>query len=386
MCSSDLNERTDGEPVNSRDIITATTAAAFRLPSAPSHDELRQTARWISSLQLDNGMIPWFVGGHCDPWNHVETAMALDVMELHREASRAYDWLQSVQRRDGSWHNYYRSDGSVEDAKLDSNVCAYVAAGVWHHWQCTQQLGDIERWWPMVERAMEFVLNMRRKDGTVLWAKEVDAEPWDYALLTGCSSIRHSLHCAANVAALVGEPRPLWRAAADAIDAVINHSPDSFEPKTRWAMDWYYPVLAGALSMSAAEERLRDGWERHVMEGYGVRCVSTNDWVTAAETAECVIALDAVGWTEQALELLTLTRRHRRDDGSYWTGIAYPESVTFPDRETTSYTGAAIILAADALLNWSPAAGLFRHGLLPAVIDLAEPGCPLGLPGECTPR
>ena len=151
-------------------------------------------------------------------------------------------------------------------------------------------------------------------------------------------------------------------------------------------MDWYYPVLAGALSVSAAEARLRDGWERHVMEGYGVRCVSTNDWVTAAETAECVIALDAVGWTEQALELLTLTRRHRRDDGSYWTGIAYPESVTFPDRETTSYTGAAIILAADALLNWSPAAGLFRHGLLPAVIDLAEPGCPLGLPGECTPR
>ena len=28
-------------------------------------------------------MIPWFPGGHCDPWNHVESAMALDVAGLH---------------------------------------------------------------------------------------------------------------------------------------------------------------------------------------------------------------------------------------------------------------------------------------------------------------
>ncbi len=68
------------------------------------------------------------------------------------------------------------------------------------------------------------------------------------------------------------------------------------------------------------------------MTNYGVRCVSTNDWVTAAETAECVIALDAVGWTSQALDLLALVQRHRRDDGSYWTGYAFPETVTFPDR------------------------------------------------------
>ena len=28
-------------------------------------------------------MIPWFPGGHCDPWNHVETTMALDVAGFH---------------------------------------------------------------------------------------------------------------------------------------------------------------------------------------------------------------------------------------------------------------------------------------------------------------
>jgi hypothetical protein len=45
--------------------------------------------------------------------------------------------------------------------------------------------------------------------------------------------------------------------------------------------------------------------------------------------------------------------------------------------ETTSYTAAAIILAADALTSSSGASGLFRHGELALPVDLAEAGCPL---------
>src|SRR5262245_57132347 len=95
-------------------------------------DEVRATADSIVALQLPNGMIPWYAGGHCDPWNHVETAMALDVAGLHDEAVHAYRWLARMQRSDGSWHNYYLAT-SIEDEKLDTNVVAYVATGVWHH-------------------------------------------------------------------------------------------------------------------------------------------------------------------------------------------------------------------------------------------------------------
>ena len=42
-----------------------------------SADEVDETAASIAALQLPCGMIPWYPGGHCDPWNHVETAMAL---------------------------------------------------------------------------------------------------------------------------------------------------------------------------------------------------------------------------------------------------------------------------------------------------------------------
>ena len=133
------------------------------LPGVLSADELQITGDHLASLQLDTGMIPWFPGGHCDPWNHVESAMALDVAGFHHEAAHAYDWLIDTQRPDGSWHAYYHSDGSVEDAKLDTNVCAYIATGVSHHLRLTWDGAFAERMWPTVERALDFVLGHRRR-------------------------------------------------------------------------------------------------------------------------------------------------------------------------------------------------------------------------------
>jgi len=324
------------------------------------------TAGHLASLQLDNGMIPWYPGGHCDPWNHVESAMALDVAGMHAEAAQAYRWLADTQRPDGSWHNYYRSDGSVEETKLDTNVCAYIATGVWHHWLCTADVSFVEQIWPTVDRAIGFVLTLRRSDGLPLWAIEPGQRPWQYALLTGTASIQHALRCAADTAELIGLDRAAWRVAADAMSATIRdeidrhpESPSSFEPKTRWAMDWYYPVLTGALRGEQAKTRLADRWETFAMEGCGIRCVSDEPWVTASETAECAIAFAAIGDLSTAADLLRWTRTHRRADGSYWTGVVYPERVMFPFDEHTSYTAAALLLAVDAITGSSPASGIF---------------------------
>jgi hypothetical protein len=323
-----------------------------------SADEVLTTARSIAALQLPDGMIPWFRGGHCDPWNHVETAMALDVAGLHPEAMAAYRWLADVQRPDGSWHNYYRA-GGVEDAKLDTNVCAYVAAGVWHHWLVTRDEATTMAMWPVVERAIDWVLDLQTPRGEVVWAREVDARPWSYALLTGSSSIAHSLGCAVALADVLGESRPDWELSLVNLTDAIRTRPDAFADKRRWAMDWYYPVLAGVLTGEAAGQRMADGWDTFALDGRGVRCVSDEPWVTAAETAECALAHLAVGAIDTATDLLRWTRAHRGPDGAYLTGLVYPDGVAFPDRESTAYTGAAVILAADALSTASPASGLF---------------------------
>jgi len=129
-------------------------------------------------------------------------------------------------------------------------------------------------------------------------------------------------------------------------------------------------VLTGALVGEAAKARLADGWETFAMEGLGIRCVNDEPWVTASETAECAIAFAAIGDVATATDLLRWTRAHRlgvdslstgdtAGAGAYWTGIVYPAAELFPGGEHTSYTAAAVILAADAISGASPAADLF---------------------------
>ena len=253
------------------------------------------TAHSIAAVQRADGMIPWFEGGHCDPWNHVESAMALSVAGLDDEASLAYLWLASTQLPEGGWFNYYLAESGVKDPRLDTNVCAYVATGAWHHYVSTGDLGFLEELWPVVDRALGFVLRWQKSDGTVRWSVDPDGRPQGYALLTGSSSIYHALRCGVACAEVLGKERPDWELAAGRIAHAIAHTPQNFEPKDEFAMDWYYPVLTGALEGEKADLRIDAWWDTFVMEGLGVRCVSTGPWVTAAETAECALALDVIG-------------------------------------------------------------------------------------------
>jgi hypothetical protein len=348
--------------------------SAERHPCLLTRDEVQQTADSIEGCQLGNGMIQWFEGGHCDPWNHVETAMALDVAGRRRAAERAYEWLRATQLPDGAWYNYYLPDGSIEDAKRDTNVCAYVATGIWHHYLVTGDCGFIESFWPVLEAAIEFVLSKQQPHGELTWCVEADGSPGEYALLTGSSSAYFSLRCAIACAERIGRERPDWELAAGRLRHAVAYRPDRFEPKVRYAMDWYYPVLSGALDSARGSERLDERWSEMVIEGRGVRCVSDKSWVTAAESAECAMALMSLGRTPEAVLLLDWVQDQRCEDGSYVTGYVYPQRSSFPPGERSTYTAAAIILAHDALIGVGPAAGLFLGRSLPAgtVLDLDE--------------
>jgi hypothetical protein len=308
---------------------------------------------WIAAVQQPDGMIPWFPGGHGDPWNHVEAAMALDAGGRRAEAERAYAWLVATQRPDGAWHQYYR-DGRVEEATLDANVTAYVATGVWHHFVMTGDAGFLEAMFPVVERAVGFVLDLQTPRGEILWARHADGTPWSFALLTASSSTLASLGGAVRVAAALGHERPHWESAARRLQRVIVDEPAAFLPKDRWSMDWYYPVLAGAVTGDAARARLAAGYDRFVMDGLGVRCVADKDWVTAAETAECAMAHLAAGEVGTAARLLRWAEHLRHDDGSYFTGMVHPQRHLFPTGERSTYSAAAVILATAALTGTGP--------------------------------
>ncbi len=327
--------------------------------SALDSSEIDATASWIASMQRPDGMIPWWEGGHADPWNHTEAAMALVAAGRSAEAAAALRWLRTSQLPDGSWCLYHLADG-IEEPRRDPNVCSYVATGVlWYH-LTTGDTSLVEEMWPVVDRALAWVLRRQRTGGEFVWSVDVDGRAGRFALLTGTSSIRHSLRCGAAIADLVGDPRPDWVRAADAAGEAVAERPDAFAPKDRWAMDWYYPMLSGAVDRDEGKRRIERGWDRFVYDGVGVRCVSDRPWVTTAETAECVMAVDGVGLGAHARQLLTWTRHLRDDDGAYWTGCVHPDCVRYPGGERSTYSAAAVLMADHVVYSRSAASDLFR--------------------------
>lgn len=323
---------------------------------------LRPTVQFILDTQRASGEIPWFEGGYADPWDHVEAAMGLSIGGEHDAARRAYEWLYGMQLVDGSWWASYRGETVDNSERRESNFVAYIAAGVWHHYLISQDRDFLRAMWPMVDKAIGFVLALQTEHGDIHWSVDGEGKPKEDALVTGCSSIYKSLECAHNIAFTLGEDRPHWLTARDRLGHALRHKPERFdrtwESKSRYSMDWFYPVLTGVLGQKEARARIAARWDEFVETGLGCRCVADEPWVTVAESCELVMALLAAGDHARAVELYSWLHQWRLKDGSYWTGYQMVEDLLWPDEKPT-WTAGAILLAADALTEHTAASRLF---------------------------
>jgi hypothetical protein len=349
--------------------------AALLLPGVLDGAQAAATVRSILAEQRPDGAIPWFTGGHLDPWDHTEAAMALDAAGEHAAAEAAYRWLMRRQNPDGSWYAAYGyadgREGEPQDRSRESNFCAYVAVGAWHHYLSTGDDAFLEAIWPVVSRAVEFVLALQREDGTVRWRRDADGGAPDEALLTGSSSVYHALRCALAIAECLEEAQPDWELAAGRLRHAVAHHPERFLEKDRYSMDWYYPVLGTALRGEPAARRLEADWERFVVPGLGVRCVSDRPWVTGGESAELALALWAVGQSDRAVEILRSIGHLRHADGGYWTGYVFEDDAVWPEERTT-WTAGALLLAVAALGGDPATTAVFGGEGLPAGLAVED--------------
>ncbi len=314
----------------------------------------------IAKTQKKNGEIPWHSAGKTDPWDHVESAMGLSIGGYFKEARRAYAWIKKMQIADGSWYAAYQ-DGSPMDQTHDTNMSSYIAVGVWHYYLITRDVDFIKEMWETVHAAMEFTIRMQAPGGEIYWARNREGVIDPMALLTGSSSVYMSLKCALAVCGELGLKRPAWKTALLRLEEAIRHRPHLFNmTKSRFSMDWFYPILCGALGNEPARERIDKYWKKFVVEGQGVKCVSDEPWVTVAETAEFILALAAMGRRDLAEIIFTWISEKRFEDGSYWCGFTVPDMIVWPEEKIT-WTNAVLLLAADALYHLTPASRIFYH-------------------------
>jgi hypothetical protein len=323
--------------------------------------DISLTSDFILDIQKPNGEIPWSKGGKTDLWDHVESAMALTVGGYHEEAKKAYLWCAEMQLDDGSWWSYYEKDAPQEKAYKDSNMSAYIAVGVLHHYLITGDYDFLKSMWSCVSQAMDYVVGMQAEGGEILWAKRSDGSIDRKALLTGSSSIYLSLNRAISIAELMNEEKPHWEISRIKLGRAIKYNPHLFDlSKSRFSMDWYYPILCGALKGEEARKRITKFWDNFVIPDWGVRCVSDKPWVTIAETCELVMSLATIGNYEEAEILFKCITDKRYKDGAFWTGFTLPEKIIYTQEKTT-WTAASVILAADILYNITPGFRVFDH-------------------------
>ena len=328
------------------------------------HEFFRPTIAFLRDSQLPCGSIPWSPDNYADPWDHVEAAMGLSIGGEFDAAEKAYYWLRGIQLQDGSWWAAYK-DGKIDnDERRETNFIAYIATGVWHHYLISENLDFVRDMWHCVSRAIDFVLSLQTEYGDIHWAVDTNSEPMRDALVTGCSSIYKSLECAYNLSVVLGEERKDWLKAREKLGKALHFHPERFdrtwESKERYSMDWFYPILTGVMTGREARERLKARWDEFVMDQMGCRCVSDEPWVTVAESCELVMALLAAGERPKAVKVYSWLHQWREDDGAYWTGYQFVEDLLWPDEKPT-WTAGAILLAADALTDYTAASYLFRE-------------------------
>lgn len=274
--------------------------------------------------------------------------MGMAVAGLREECDAALLWLVHTQRADGSWPTKVLGD-SVLDESTDTNFCTYLAAALWHHFLRFEDVSFVRRVWPTVARAVDRVLGWQQPSGVIGWVAAGDDVSGE-ALLTGCSSIARSLACAVRLGDVVGADTALVASALGRLRAALRVD-SLFAEKSRFSMDWYYPVLAGAYSVAAGRARLLARWGRFVEPGVGIRCVADQPWVTVAETHELVLACSMVGWGDRGASLMRDVGFLRGTHGQYVTGYVLGDHAVWPEEETT-WTAGAVLLAYDAV-TWT---------------------------------
>ncbi|MEZ5260984.1 MAG: hypothetical protein R2755_04240 [Acidimicrobiales bacterium] len=162
--------------------------------------------------------------------NHTEAAMALAVGGRIDEAVRAFDWLagrQRARRRLAPLLRGRRGGGG----QVRRQLLRLPATGLWCPYTLTGDRRLLDRFWPMIDRALEFVLG-----------PGVD-RAWRAGACHGGRAHRGRSRCSPATppsatacaggcawAAVVGEACPRWESGSRRLLQVIAHHPEAFAP------------------------------------------------------------------------------------------------------------------------------------------------------------
>jgi hypothetical protein len=327
-----------------------------------SLDGLNHLGEFLDHVQFLSGAIPSNQDGSHDPWDHLEAVMGLTTLGYKDQALNGLYWMASNQNEDGSWYNLYQDNKPLELNK-QTNYASYIAVAVWHFYLLNNDIHFLKNFWEPVKKGVLFSLSLQHSNGAIAWNIDKYEKIDEDYLLTGCSSIAKSLECAIAICQVLDHKsfELEWRESHSKLIVALENPAEIFDLKkdrSRFSMDWYYPILGGINSKKRIVSLIEMIKNSFWIKDLGIKCVADEPWVTVAETSECSIAFKKIGEDKIASELLLNAIAIVDSQDIPYMGWQFHENIYWPE-ETPSWTAAACILAADANNKLTPGADLF---------------------------
>ena len=327
-----------------------------------SLDGLNHLGKFLDHVQFLSGAIPSNQDGSHDPWDHLEAVMGLTTLGYKDQALNGLHWMASNQNEDGSWYNLYQDNKPLELNK-QTNYASYIAVAVWHFYLLNNDIHFLKNFWEPVKKGVLFSLSLQHSNGAIAWNIDKSEKIDEDYLLTGCSSIAKSLECAIAICQVLDHKsfELEWRESHSKLIVALENPAEIFDLKkdrSRFSMDWYYPILGGINSKKRIVSLIEMIKNSFWIKDLGIKCVADEPWVTVAETSECSIAFKKIGEDKIASELLLNAIAIVDSHDIPYMGWQFNENIYWPE-ETPSWTAAACILAADANNKLTPGADLF---------------------------
>ena len=329
-------------------------------------DIFLRIAQSIKTNQLDSGAIPSNSDLSHDPWDHIEAIMGLNFLNDKESSDLAFKWLKNNQNKDGSWYAKYSNNDPIELNK-PTHFGPYISVAALHYYKIFSDKDKLLELWETIDSAINFSLNLQDSNGTIPWSVDKNNQIENDFLLTGASSILKSLECAIAISKILDlDANKKWTKAYELLAYAIKNPKGLFDKtidRSRFSMDWYYPIISGVLSDSEKDKYIKKIYKDFYIEGIGVKCVVEEPWVTVAETSEFIVSLVISNEIEEAKKLLIEVMNISDLNDIPYMGWQYEENIFWPE-EKPSWTAAALILAADSIYDFSSGSDILKENQL----------------------
>ncbi len=329
-------------------------------------DVFLKIAQSIKKNQFDSGAIPSNTDLSHDPWDHIEAIMGLNFLNDKESSDLAFKWLKNNQNKDGSWYSKYSNNDPIEFNK-PTHFGPYISVAALHYYKIFSDKDKLFELWETISTAIDFSINLQNSNGTIPWSLDENNQIENDFLLTGSSSILKSLECAIAIAKILDlDSKTKWIKAYEMLASAVRNPKGLFDKtidRSRFSMDSYYPIISGALSNSEKEKYIKKIYKDFYIEGLGIKCVIEEPWVTVAETSEFIVSLVISNKIEEAKKILAEVMNISDSNHIPFMGWQYEQNIFWPE-EKPSWTSAALILAADAIFDFSSGSDIFKNNQL----------------------